>query len=55
MKSNKKDPYNFEKIDGFIREYDAKTNGKKPMNGKIYQKGPRAERQGPSKPDGTDM
>lgn len=55
MKSNKKDPYNFEKIDGFIREYDAKTNGKKPMNGKIYQKGPRAERQGPSKPDGTNM
>lgn len=38
MKNNKKDPYNFEKIDGFIREYDMKTNGKKPMNGKIYQK-----------------
>ena len=38
MTNNKKDPYNFEKIDGFIREYDAKTNGKKPMNGKIYQK-----------------
>ena len=38
MKSNKKDPYNFEKIDGFIREYNNKTNDKKPMNGKIYQK-----------------
>ena len=55
MKSNEKDPYNFEKIGGFIREYDTKTNGKKPVNGKIYQKGPRAERQGPSKPDGTNM
>ena len=38
MKSNEKDPYNFEKIGGFIREYDMKTNGKKPMNGKVYQK-----------------
>ena len=43
MKSNEKDPYNFGKIDGFIREYNKKTNGKKDSGGKIYQKGPRAE------------
>ena len=43
MKSNEKDPYNFEKTGDFIREYDAKTNGKKEHKGKIYQKGPRAE------------
>lgn len=43
MKNNEKDPYNFEKIDGFLREYDARTNGKKEQNGKIYQKGPRAQ------------
>lgn len=51
MKNSKKDPYNFEKIEGFIREYDAKTNGKKQPGGKIYMKGPRAESQGPSKPE----
>lgn len=38
MKDNNKDPYNFEKIDGFIREYNLKTNGKKQSGGKIYQK-----------------
>lgn len=54
MKSNEKDPYNFEKIDGFIREYNMKTNGKKQMRGKVYQKGPRAEGQGSSKPDGSN-
>lgn len=46
MKSNKKDPYNFEKIDGFIREYDKKTNGKNQPGGKIYMKGPRAKEEG---------
>ena len=39
MKSNEKDPYNFEKTGEFIREYNLKTNGKKEHNGKIYQKG----------------
>ena len=38
MKSNEKDPYNFEKTGDFIREYDMKTNGKKDKKGKIYQK-----------------
>ena len=38
MKDNSKDPYNFEKIGGFIREYNLKTNGKKQPGGKIYQK-----------------
>ena len=38
MKSNEKDPYNFEKTGGFIREYNVKTNGKKEHKGKIYQK-----------------
>lgn len=42
MKSNEKDPYNLEKIGGFIREYDAKTNGKKEPGGKIYQKSRKA-------------
>ena len=43
MKSNEKDPYNFEKTGDFIREYNLKTSGKKERKGKIYQKGPRAE------------
>lgn len=38
MKSNKKDPYNFEKTGDFIREYNLKTSGKKPTEGKIYRK-----------------
>lgn len=38
MKDNNKDPYNFEKIGGFIREYNLKTNGKKQSGGKIYMK-----------------
>ncbi len=44
MKSNEKDPYNFEKTGDFIREYNMKTNGKKQPDGKVYQKGPRAEK-----------
>ena len=51
MKNNEKDPYNFEKTSEFIREYDAKTNGKKHSDGKIYQKGPRAKSQGSSGKD----
>ena len=43
MKFDEKDPYNFEKIDGFIREYDMKTNGKKQSGGKIYQKSKNAK------------
>ena len=43
MKSNEKDPYNFDKIGGFIREYNMKTNGKRPTNGKIYQKSQNAK------------
>ena len=54
MKSNEKDPYNFEKTEDFIREYNLKTNGKKPKDGKIYQKGPRAKSQGPSAHDGVN-
>ena len=48
MKNNEKDPYNFEKTGDFIREYNQKTNAKKERKGKVYQKGPRAESQGPS-------
>lgn len=43
MKSNEKDPYNFEKIDGYLKERKMKIGEKKQMYGKIYQKGPRAE------------
>ena len=46
MKSSKKDPYNLEKIEGFIREYDAKTNGKKQPGGKIYMKSKQAKEEG---------
>lgn len=43
MKSNEKDPCNFEKTGEFIREYNMKTNGKKQSGGKIYQKSKNAK------------
>ena len=43
MKRNSKDPYNFEKTENFIREYDAKTNVKQP-DGKIYMKKQRGKK-----------
>lgn len=43
MKRNSKDPYNFEKTENFIREYDAKTNAKQP-DGKIYMKKQRGKK-----------
>ena len=54
MKSDKKDPYNFDKTEEFIREYNLKTNGKKPSGGKIYMKRPRFEGQGKSAHDGLN-
>ncbi len=48
MKSNEKDPYNFEKIDPYLEQRKKEIGKKKQMYGKVYQKGPKAERQGPS-------
>lgn len=38
MKSNEKDPYNFEKIDGYLNERKRKIGAKKQMYGKVYMK-----------------
>jgi len=43
MKSNEKDPYNFEKIDGYLNERKRKIGEKKQMYGKVYQKMQNAE------------
>ncbi len=48
MQSNEKDPYNFKKIDGYLKERKKEIGERKHMYGKVYQKGPRAENQGPS-------
>ena len=45
MKSNEKDPYNFEKIDGYLRERKNAIGEMKQQYGKIYVKGPKAKRQ----------
>lgn len=38
MKSNEKDPYNFQKIDGFLKERKETIGEKKQQYGKIYVK-----------------
>lgn len=38
MKDSNKDPYNFEKIDGFLSERKETIGEKKQQYGKIYQK-----------------
>ncbi len=38
MKNNNKDPYNFEKIDGFLERRKEAIGEKKQQYGKIYMK-----------------
>ena len=47
MKNNEKDPYNFEKIDGFLKERKREIGEKKQMYGKIYQKSPKSAEENP--------
>lgn len=54
MKSNEKDPYNFEKIEPYLKERKKEIGKKKQMYGKVYMKGPRAKGQGSGASDGAD-
>lgn len=51
MKNNEKDPYNFEKIDGYLKERRKEIGEKKQMYGKIYMKGLSTESQVPGSAD----
>lgn len=48
---NSKDPYNFERIDGYLKERKKEIGEKKQMYGKIYQKSPKAKSNGSGEQD----